>query len=157
MLMPSTKFSIRRLLLGTVFVALPFSAFGGFGLNGVIVSIFIAVPMFIACCVASRDQLQSMFGIIACTTFGLFIGALIPSVGRPYDMAMQINFYAISGCVVGLLWSEFFYAKQARGRASQTIADQCTTDDKSELTNKRLQPSPRSAALTCVESTPRAG
>jgi hypothetical protein len=121
--MSTTRFSIRRLLLGTMFVALPFAVFGRYGQSGVIVSIFIAVPMFIACCIASRDQLQSMFGIIACTAFGLFIGALFPSVGRRYDMAMKITVYAMSGRAVGLLWSEIFYAKQARENASKMIDD----------------------------------
>ena len=157
--MPTTKFSIRRLLLGTVFVALPFAAFGGFEPNGIVVSAFIAAPMFIACCIASRDQLHSMFGIMACTTFGLFIGALFPTVGRPYDVNVMapVNFCAMIGCAVGLIWSEFFYAKQLRERSLLARTDQCITGDNSELTNNRLQPSPRSAALTCVESTPRAG
>ena len=155
--MPTTKFSIRRLLLGTVFVALPFAAFGGFEPNGIIVSTLIAVPIFIACCIASRDQLHSMFGVMAYTTFGLFIGALFPTVGRRYDVMMPINFCAMTGCAVGLIRSEFFYAKQSRVRTSLATADQCITGDNSELTNNRLQPSPRSDALTCVESTPRAG
>lgn len=157
--MPTTKFSIRRLLLGTIFVALPFAAFGGFEPNGIIVSTFIAVPMFIACCIATRDQLHSMFGIMAYTTFGLFIGALFPTVGRRYDANVMaaINFCAMIGCAVGLSRSEFFYTKQLRERTLLASADQCITGDNSELTNNRLQSSPRSAALTCVESTPRAG
>ena len=134
--MTTTKFSIRRLLLGTVFVALPFATFGGFGLNGIVVSIFIAVPMFTASCIASREQLRSIFGIVTWTTFGLFIGGLFPSVGRQYDWEKQQIFCALCGCAAGLLRSEMFYAREASERASLTIAAQGTTDENGESPRK---------------------
>jgi hypothetical protein len=100
-----------------------------------------------------------MFGIMGYTTFGLFIGALFPTIGRRYefDLMSPINFCAMTGCAVGLIRSEFFYAKQLRERTSLAKMDQCNAVDSSEMTNNRLQPSPWSATLTCVESTPRAG
>ncbi len=116
-------------MLGTAFVALPFAVFSGFGFNGVIVSAFISIPMFIACCIASRDQLQSMFGIIACTTFGLFVGALCQPVGRQGDVTNHLIVFAMLGCVVGLIWSELFYSRHARECISIPIEDVTKIDD----------------------------
>ena len=117
--MAKPTISIRRILLGMVFVALPFSAFGGFGPQGIIVAAIIAVAMFTACCIASRDQLQSMFGIIACTTVGLFIGTLfMPTFTRHYNSTNYLIFFGSIGCFIGILWSEHFYSVKMREQAS---------------------------------------
>ena len=116
--MAKRTISIRRILLGMVFVALPFSAFGGFGLRGIVIATVIAVAMFTACCIASRDQLQSMFGIIACTTVGLFFGSLLmPTYSMHFNSANLFFFYGLIGAFVGILWSEHFYSVKKREQA----------------------------------------
>lgn len=143
-IMPRLKFSIKRLMLGTAFVALPFATFGGFGENGIVVSIVIAVPMFISSCIASRDQLQSMFGIIGFTTLGLITGTIVsPVVGRRYDVAMHENICAMFGCAIGLFWSENFYAGRLRARLAREFSERHRLSVKSNaVTNNGENPSP---------------
>ncbi len=116
-----------------MFVALPYSAFGGFGLQGNIVATIIAISMFTACCIASRDQLQSMFGIIACTVAVVFVGALFPRPGNRLDGARDLIFYASIGCTIGILWSEHFYSVKKRQQASGKVENekQSENDDAS--------------------------
>jgi RsiW-degrading membrane proteinase PrsW (M82 family) len=82
------------------------------------VASFIAIHMFIACCIATKDQLQSMFGIIACTVAVVFVGALFPKPGNRLDGARDLIFYASIGCAIGILWSEHFYSVKTREQAS---------------------------------------
>lgn len=99
------------------FVALPFSAFSGFGPQGIIVATVIAVAMFTACFIASRDQLQSMFGIIACTIAVVFVGGLFTVPSNRRDGASVFIFYASVGCAIGILWSEHHYSVKRREQA----------------------------------------
>ena len=116
--MAKRTISIRRMLLGMVFVALPFSAFGGFGPQGIIVAAIIAVAMFTACCIASRDQLQSMFGIIACTIAAIFVGGLFIGPSNRHGPVSDLILYASVGCAIGILWSEHFYSVKRREQGS---------------------------------------
>lgn len=111
-------FSIRRIMLCTASVAMPLAAFGRFEQSGLLVSFIIAVPLFIACLIASRDQLQSMLGILACTFAGICVSLLFPTVGRYEDFVAQSQLFGMIGCFVGLFWSEGLYASKRRARRS---------------------------------------
>ena len=116
--MAKRTISIRRMLLGMVFVALPFSAFSGFGPQGIIVAAIIAVAMFTACCIASRDQMQSMFGIIACTVAFVLLEGLFTGPSNRHGPASDLILYTSVGCAIGILWSEHFYSVKKREQAS---------------------------------------
>lgn len=126
-----------------VFVALPFSAFSGFGRQGIIIATIIAVAMFTACCIASRDQLQSMFGIIACTIAVVFLGGLFIGPSNRHDDANNLIICASVGCAMGILWSEHFYSVKRREQASvKEEKDSQKDNDNSESTaeDKAIEP-----------------
>lgn len=82
-----------------VFVSMAFAAFGSYGAKGILVSTVISTSMLLACCIATRDQLYSMFGLIACATIGLLTAGL---------------FGVVLGCVAGILFGESIYAESIR-------------------------------------------
>ncbi len=117
------QFSVGRIFLGIIFVALPFSTFGRMELMGILASLMIAIPMFIASCIATREQFQSMFGIIACTVSVSFIAALFAPAYRRFDEAQYFLFWALVGMFSGILWSESYYRYMAKASLSSTTTE----------------------------------
>ncbi len=89
-----------------VFVSMAFAAFASYGTKRVLFSTVISTSMLLACCIATRDQLYSMFGIIACATIGLLTAGL---------------FGVVLGCVA-VYFLESQYMQKAFGDNSQTIS-----------------------------------
>lgn len=106
---PRSKPSIRRLLLGMTAAAVPIALFGRPGMHGILISMAIGIPLVLICLIATREQLRSAVGILACTTFGWFIGSLLPAM-RLSESQSNMTWSAVAGCIIGLLWSEAFYA-----------------------------------------------
>ncbi len=113
---------LMRLLLGLAFVGLSFYAFGNNGEEGVIVSTAIAVPMFVACSMASRDQFGSTFVLITFSTIGFFIGLESPPIPWRYS-GMEPTVFAIVGCAIGLVWVEWNYRRNRRSKSAGSASD----------------------------------